>query len=174
MRVFLNHVAVLWPDILRHPSSTSDTNGQGKKTISLGSCGDAVCCRYVGRVIVSFAQCKPVSAYWGPDAKKHCCDPVVQQYTGFFFKGVSHAPGGWKFILNVSSCLLYGGSYPCSPSGTFVLEASNENTNQDISIDINGPRYFVSIKNHEFCDYIDLFFVAPWSSLSLKRLSCRQ
>ncbi|KAK3207682.1 hypothetical protein GRF29_96g28712 [Pseudopithomyces chartarum] len=38
----------------------------------------------VGTVIVSFAQCKPVSAYWGPDAKKHCWDPVVQQYTGFF------------------------------------------------------------------------------------------
>ncbi|KAF2438305.1 hypothetical protein P171DRAFT_504428 [Karstenula rhodostoma CBS 690.94] len=38
----------------------------------------------VSTVIISFTQCRPVSAYWGPNAKQYCWDPVVQQYTGFF------------------------------------------------------------------------------------------
>lgn len=38
----------------------------------------------VGTVIISFAQCTPITAFWGPEAKTHCWNPIVQQYTGYF------------------------------------------------------------------------------------------
>lgn len=38
----------------------------------------------VATVIVSFAQCQPISAFWEPDPQKYCWSPKVQQYTGFF------------------------------------------------------------------------------------------
>jgi hypothetical protein len=46
----------------------------------------------VGTVIVSFAQCQPISDFWERGAAGNCWSPFIQQYTGYF-QGCEYAPG---------------------------------------------------------------------------------
>jgi len=56
----------------------------------------------LGTVIVSFSQCQPIYEFWGTNAKEHCWDPKVQQYTGYF-QGCMTSPSLRKWRIKTNS-----------------------------------------------------------------------